>query len=117
LKFAESLDEVGQGLIPNKYENGRARGEEGLGSAMSGRDNQGKGGHHTRRMATKDDQAEKSEGWSRTKERGGKPQCRPKDTFVILMAKYKEGRAGVSHPEISISECEPFSPKKFKFSK
>jgi hypothetical protein len=117
LKFAESLDEVGQGLIPNKYENGRARGEEGLGSAISGRDNQGKGGHHMRRMATKDDQAEKSEGWSMTKERGGKPQCRPKDTFVILMAKYKEGRVGVSHPEISISECEPFSPKNFKFSK
>jgi hypothetical protein len=28
-------------------------------------------------------------------EGGGKPQCRPKVTFDILMAKYKEGRADV----------------------
>jgi hypothetical protein len=27
--------------------------------------------------------------------RGGKTQCLPKATFDILMAKYKEGRAGV----------------------
>jgi hypothetical protein len=29
------------------------------------------------------------------KNEGGKPQRRPKATFDILMAKYKEGRAGV----------------------
>jgi hypothetical protein len=29
------------------------------------------------------------------KNEGGKPQCRPKATFDILMAKYKEGRACV----------------------
>jgi hypothetical protein len=28
-------------------------------------------------------------------ERGGQPQRRPKTTFNILMAKYKEGRAGI----------------------
>jgi hypothetical protein len=31
----------------------------------------------------------------RRKNEGGKPQCHPKATFDILMAKYKEGRAGV----------------------
>jgi hypothetical protein len=29
------------------------------------------------------------------KNKGGKPQCRPKAIFDILVAKYKEGRAGV----------------------
>jgi hypothetical protein len=33
------------------------------------------------------------------KERGGKPQRRQKATFDILMAKYKEGRAGVKGRE------------------
>jgi hypothetical protein len=29
------------------------------------------------------------------KNEGGKPQCRPKATINILLAKYKEGRAGI----------------------
>jgi hypothetical protein len=29
------------------------------------------------------------------KNEGGKPQCRPKATFDIVMVKYKEGRAAV----------------------
>jgi hypothetical protein len=37
--------------------------------------------------SSKDDQ------WQKNK--GGKPQRRPKATFDILMAKYKEGRAGI----------------------
>jgi hypothetical protein len=46
-------------------------------------------------MATEDDQAKKSKGWPMAKEQGGKPQQCPKATFDILMAKYKEGRAGI----------------------
>jgi hypothetical protein len=38
------------------------------GSAISGRDDHGNGGHHWRRMVTEDDQAEKSEGWPMAKE-------------------------------------------------
>jgi hypothetical protein len=33
------------------------------------------------------------------KNEGGKPQCRPKATFDILMAKYTEGRAGIKRRE------------------
>jgi hypothetical protein len=29
------------------------------------------------------------------KNEGSKPQCHPKTTFDILMAKYKDGRAGI----------------------
>jgi hypothetical protein len=54
--------------IPDEYEHGRDQGEEGPGSAISGRDNQGKGGHHRRRTAAKDDQAKKSEGGPMAKE-------------------------------------------------
>jgi hypothetical protein len=41
----------------------------------------------TKPKSLKDGQWQKNE--------GGKPQCHPKATFDILMAKYKEGRAGV----------------------
>jgi hypothetical protein len=58
----KSPDEARQGPVPDEYEYGRARGEEGPGSAISGRDDQENGGHHRRRTAAEDDQAEKSEG-------------------------------------------------------
>jgi hypothetical protein len=80
--YRKSPDEARQGPVPSEYEHGRARGEEGPGSAILGRDDQWKRGHHRRRMTTEDDQAEKYEGW-------------PKATFKILMAKYKEGRADI----------------------
>jgi hypothetical protein len=51
----------------------------------------------------KDDQWQKNE--------GGKPQCCPKATFDILMAKYKEGRASVSGRENwTIRNPKPDSP-------
>jgi hypothetical protein len=53
--WKKSLDEARQGPVPGKHEHGRAREEEGPGSAISGRDNQREGGHHRRRAATKDD--------------------------------------------------------------
>jgi hypothetical protein len=43
---------------------------------------------------------------------GGKPQCHPKATFDILMAKYKEGRADVrghkklDHPESQTGQSD-----------
>jgi hypothetical protein len=37
------------------------------------------------------------------KNKGGKPQCRPKAIFDILVAKYKEGRAGVRGHKIKPS--------------
>jgi hypothetical protein len=41
----------------------------------------------------------------------GKPQCRPKATFNILLAKYKEGRAGVrGHKNRSIQNPKPGIP-------
>jgi hypothetical protein len=46
-------------------------------------------------MAAEDDQAKKSVGRPMAEERGDKPQHHPKDTFDILLTKYKEGRAGV----------------------
>jgi hypothetical protein len=46
-------------------------------------------------MAAEDDQAVKSERWPMAKERGGKSSRRPKATFSILMAMYKEGSASV----------------------
>jgi hypothetical protein len=43
--------------------------------------------------------------------RRGKPQCRPKATFDILMAKYKEGRASVRwHKNQTIWNPKPDSP-------
>jgi hypothetical protein len=53
----ESPDETQQGPILGEYEHGRARGEEGSGSAIAGRDDQGKGGCHRRRTTAEDDQA------------------------------------------------------------
>jgi hypothetical protein len=51
----------------------------------------------------KDDQWQKSE--------GGKPQCCPRANFDILMAKYKEGRAGVRGRENwTIQNPKPDSP-------
>jgi hypothetical protein len=38
------------------------------------------------------------------KERGGKMQRRPKATFDILMAKYKEGRVGIRGTKTGPSE-------------
>jgi hypothetical protein len=52
----ESPDEARQGHVPGESEHGRARGEEGSGLAISGRDDQGKGGCHRGRMSAKDDQ-------------------------------------------------------------
>jgi hypothetical protein len=46
-------------------------------------------------VADEDDQAVKFEGWPMAKERGGKSSRRPKATFNILMAMYKEGSASV----------------------
>jgi hypothetical protein len=40
-----------------------------------------------------------------------------KKSFVAQSTTEAEYVAVVSHPKISISECEPFSQKKFKFSK
>jgi hypothetical protein len=95
----KSPDEARQGPVPDEYEHGRARREEGPRSAISSRDDQGKRVHHRRRTAAEDDQTKKSEGWPMAKERGGggggKPQRRPKATFDILMAKYMEGRADI----------------------
>jgi hypothetical protein len=51
-----------QGPIPSKHEHGQARWEEGLGSAMSGRVDQGQGHRHRRGTTTKDDQPKKPEG-------------------------------------------------------
>jgi hypothetical protein len=40
----------------------------------------------------------------------GKPQCLPKATFNILMAKYKEGRAGIrGHKNRTIWNPKPDS--------
>jgi hypothetical protein len=64
----KSPDEARQGPISCEYEHGRARGEEGPSSAISGRDDQGKGGCHRRRTTAEDDQAKKSEGWPMVKE-------------------------------------------------
>jgi hypothetical protein len=45
------------------------------------------------------------------KNEGGKPQHRPKATFDILLAKYKEGRAGVrGHKNWTIWNPKPDSP-------
>jgi hypothetical protein len=48
-------NEALQGPIPSKHEHGRAQWEEGPGSAILGRVNQGKGSRQRRRMATEDD--------------------------------------------------------------
>jgi hypothetical protein len=91
-------DEAQQGPIHDEYKHGQAQGEDGPGSAILGQDGKGKGGRNRRRTAIEDDQVKKSKGWPLEKEcggGGGKPQCHPKATFDILMAKYKEGRAGI----------------------
>jgi hypothetical protein len=45
------------------------------------------------------------------KNEGGKPQYRPRATFDILMAKYKEGRAGIrGHENQTIQNPKPDSP-------
>jgi hypothetical protein len=45
------------------------------------------------------------------KNEGGKPQQRPKATFDILMAMYKEGRAGIKgHRNWTIRNTKPDSP-------
>jgi hypothetical protein len=61
-------NEARQGPVPGKYEYGRARREEGPGSAISGRVDQGQRGHRKRRAATEDDQAKKSERWPMVEE-------------------------------------------------
>jgi hypothetical protein len=53
----KSPDEARQGSIPSGFEHGLDRGEEGSASAISGRENQGKGGCHRRRTTTEDGQA------------------------------------------------------------
>jgi hypothetical protein len=54
-------------------------------------------------MIIEDYQAKKSKGWPMAKNERGKPQRRPKATFNILMAKYKEGRAGIRGMKIELS--------------
>jgi hypothetical protein len=50
------------------------------------------------------------DGWCQKNE-GGKPQHCPKATFNILMAKYKEGRAGIrGHENWTIQNTKPDSP-------
>jgi hypothetical protein len=66
--YRKSSNEVRQGPIPSKYEHGQAQGEEGSGLVISGRVDQGQGGHHRRRTDAEDDQAQKSEGWAVAKE-------------------------------------------------
>jgi hypothetical protein len=46
-------------------------------------------------VAIKDDKAKKSKRWPIANNEGNKPQQRLKATFDILMAKNKEGRAGI----------------------
>jgi hypothetical protein len=43
--------------------------------------------------------------WQRNEGGGGKPQRCPKATFDTLMAKYKEGRAGIRGIKIGQSGC------------
>jgi hypothetical protein len=78
LKFVESQDEARKGPALGEYEYGRARGEEGTGLAISGQDNQGKGGCHRRGTAAEDDQGKKFEGWPMAEERGGQVATPPK---------------------------------------
>jgi hypothetical protein len=49
--------------------------------------------------------------WQKNEGGGGKPQRCPKATFNILMAKYKEGRAGIrGHNNWTIRNTKPDSP-------
>jgi hypothetical protein len=57
-----------QRSVPDEYEHGRAQGEEGPGLAITGRVNQGQGGHHRKGVVVEDDQAEKSKGWPMAEE-------------------------------------------------
>jgi hypothetical protein len=66
--FREPPNEARQRLIPDKHEHDQALWEEGPGSAISGRVNQGQGGHHRRGVAIEDDEAKKSEKWPMAKE-------------------------------------------------
>jgi hypothetical protein len=59
----KSPNEARQEPNPNEHEHDQARWEEGLGSAISGRVNQGQGHHHRRRATTEDDQTKKYEWW------------------------------------------------------
>jgi hypothetical protein len=64
----ESPNEARQRPVPGKHEHGGIRWEEGPGSTISGRVDQGQGGHHRRRTTAEDDQTKKSEGWLMAKE-------------------------------------------------
>jgi hypothetical protein len=58
-----SPNEARQGPVSSEYEYGRAQREQGPGLAISGRVDQGQGGHHRRIVVAEDDQAQKPEGW------------------------------------------------------
>jgi hypothetical protein len=58
----ESPNEARQRPIRGEHEHGQARREEGPGLAISGRVDQGQGGHHMRGVVAEDDQAIKSKG-------------------------------------------------------
>jgi hypothetical protein len=64
----ECSNKARQRPIPGKHEHGRARREEGPGSAISGRVDQSQGGCYRRGTTVEDDQAKESEGWPMTKE-------------------------------------------------
>jgi hypothetical protein len=108
----EPPNEARQGPISDQYEHGRARGEEGSGSAiLKPRLPREKevviGEERPLRMikpkSPKDDQWQKNE--------GGKPQRRLKATFDILLAKYKESKAGIrGHENRTIRNHKPDSP-------
>jgi hypothetical protein len=71
-------NEARQRPVLDKYEHGRARWEEGFGSAISGRVDQGQGDHHRRRMDAKDDQVKRPEGWPMAEERKEQATAMPK---------------------------------------
>jgi hypothetical protein len=106
--YRKSPKEARQGPVPDKHEYDQARWEEGPDSAISGRVNQGQGGCHKRGVTAEDDQAKKSEGWPMVKNEGSKPQRRPKATFDIIIAKYKEGKADIrGHKSRTIWNTKP----------
>jgi hypothetical protein len=65
----ESPNEAQQRSVPSYHEYGRAQWEEGLGSTILGRVNQGQRGHHRRGEIAEDDQAQKSKNWPMEEER------------------------------------------------
>jgi hypothetical protein len=61
-------NEARHGPIPGADEHGRASWEEGIGSTISGRVDQGHGGHLRRVTTVEDDEAKKSDRWPMVEE-------------------------------------------------